>query len=371
MKRLNGQKKPKFNNILCIRQDNLGDVLMTTPAFKALKKTFPGAKLTLLASEMGAPIAKFIPEVDETIVFTPPWVKSEKEHVNLNLLNIVARIKKAQFDLAVIFTNFSQNPLPFVLIPYLAGVPRRLSYCRENPYQLLTDWYPDSEPFSKVIHGVKRQLKLVEAIGAKTRNTSLSLQVPEAAVGQVLKKLEQAGVNINKPWVIVHPGAGEQKRRFPTDLFAESIKIIATKLKKQIVITGIEKESRLADIILQQCPFVYSLVGKLDLAEMIGLISISPLLLSNNTGPAHIAAAVNTPVVVLYARTNPEHTPWIVKSETLFFDYSENLKSKNEILKYTFPRKRIPAPLPEEIFQACSRLLGEFLLEKQERKYGF
>lgn len=346
-----------INNILCIRLDNLGDVLMTSPAFRALKESFPDARLTLLTSEMGAPIAPFIPEVDETLVFTPPWVKSEKKGRSLDLLNLVPEIKKRRFDLSIIFTNFSQNPLPAVLISYLAGIPRRLSYCRENPHDLLTDWYPDSEPFSGVIHGVERQLKLVEVIGAKTKNKNLSLKVPEAGVCRVIKKLTEAGVDLYKPWITVHPGANEQKRRFPVDLLAESIKLITGRLGIQAVITGTEQEEKIADKILQQKSSAFSLVGQLDLSGLIGLLSISPLLLSNNTGPVHIASAVGTPVVVLYARTNLEHTPWMVKNEVLFFDHPQKLKSKNEILKYTFPKKRIPNPNPEEICEACKRML--------------
>lgn len=348
-----------FKNILCIRQDNLGDVLIASPAFRALKETFPQAKITLLASEMGASIAKHIPEIDQVLIFTPPWVKSDQVD-NTALLDILPKVTKQQFDLAVIFTNFSQNPLPSAILPYLAKIPRRLSYCRENPYQLLTDWYLDSEPFSGIVHGVIRQLKLVEAIGAKTENKALSLQVAKESIFKVLKKLNDTGINLNKPWLVVHPGANEQKRRYPADLYAQVINLITDKLKFQVIITGIEKEENLVDIILKQTKSnVYSLVGKIDLDELIGLISLSPLLLSNNTGPSHIAAATNTPVVVLYARTNPEHTPWMVKSEVLFFDHSENLKSKNEILRYTYPDERLPLPKPETVFQSCSNLLME------------
>ncbi len=332
---------------------------MTSPALRALKESFSGVKLTLLTSEMGASIARFIPEVDQTLVFTAPWIKSEKESSNLDLLNLLPKIKKRQFDLSIIFTNFSQNPLPAAMIAYLTGIPRRLSYCRENPHKLLTDWYPDPEPFSGVTHGVKRQLKLVEAIGAKTKNPNLSLKVPKIGVYRAIKKLEEAGADLYKPWMIVHPGSSEPKRRFPVELFAKSTKLITNRLGIQVVITGIEQEGKLADIILQQNPSAFSLVGQLDLSELIGLLSVSPLLLSNNTGPVHIAAAVNTPVVVLYARTNPEHTPWMVKNEILFFDYPQKLKSKNEILKYTFPKECIPAPTPEEICKACKRMLAE------------
>src|SRR5262245_30889744 len=109
-------------NILCVRLDNLGDVLMTTPAFRALRTTFPHSHLTLLTSSAGAEIARFVPEIDAVIEFDVPWAKqpggaSDERPVS----ELVSRLKT--FDAAVIFTVFSQNPLPSVLLCYRAGIP--------------------------------------------------------------------------------------------------------------------------------------------------------------------------------------------------------------------------------------------------------
>src|SRR5512142_2188613 len=100
----------KAQNVLAVRLDYLGDVLMTTPAIRALKQSLPGSRVTLLTSAAGADVTRFIPEIDDTIRYAAPWMKSRKEHdVHVDLA-MVERLRSCRFDAAVIFTVYSQNP---------------------------------------------------------------------------------------------------------------------------------------------------------------------------------------------------------------------------------------------------------------------
>src|SRR5437763_7320266 len=150
-------------NILCVRLDNAGDVLMTTPALRALKHAAPGRRVTLLGSGAGCAIARHIPEVDAVIRFEAPWVKNDLASDAVALLRMSDAIASRGFDAAVIFTVYSQNPLPSAMLCYMAGIPLRLAHCRENPYRLLTDWVREIEPHQRVRHEVRRQLDLVAA----------------------------------------------------------------------------------------------------------------------------------------------------------------------------------------------------------------
>src|SRR5215213_11198584 len=152
-------------NILCIRADNMGDVIMSSPAIRAVKQGL-GCRITLLTSSMGAGIAPYLPEVDEVITYDLPWVKTSNAFDPADFLGIIEKLKHYNFDAAIIFTVFSQNPLPAAMLAYLAGIPLRLAYCRENPYELLTHWVPDKEPYSFIKHQVERDLALVNSIGA-------------------------------------------------------------------------------------------------------------------------------------------------------------------------------------------------------------
>jgi lipopolysaccharide heptosyltransferase II len=309
----------RVKNLLCIRLDAMGDVLMTTPAIRAL--TQPDCQITLLTSEAGAEIASLIPEVDRVIAYDPPWMKATKSRLNSQPeQEMVEYLRSQNFDAAVIFTVFSQSPLPVAFLCYLADIPLRLAHCHENPYQLLTDWVLDPEPSSGIRHEVRRQLDLVASVGYQTDEFRLSLQVADRHFQTVFSRLNRLGLDVNQPWVVIHPGSTAASRRYPTNGFAA----VAHRLVQegwQVVFTGTESERQLVESIRAEMRVAsYTLVGDLELADLAALLAIAPLLIANNTGPVHIAAAVGTPVVDLYALTNPQHTPWAVPHRVLFHD---------------------------------------------------
>ncbi len=341
-------------NVLCVRLDSLGDVLMTTPAIRALKEAAPAPELpdgrvsdrriTLLTSPSGAPAARLAPEIDEVIVYEAPWMKHSSTGDPaaptaraLREYAMAERLRSRNFDAAVIFTVYSQNPLPAAFLCYLAGIPLRLAHCRENPYQLLTHWVKDVEPEQNVRHEVRRQLDLVATVGAKPEHERLSVHVPPGAVERVTALLSAAGLDFERPWLVMHPGASATSRRYPPELFAVVVRRLVQEAGVQVVFTGTTAEIDLVDEIRSRAQGesaavvgftarsgasagTISLAGLLDLEEMAALLQLAPLLISNNTGPVHIAAGLGTPIVVLYALTNPQHTPWLAPSKVLFQD---------------------------------------------------
>jgi len=306
--------------ILCIRLDYMGDVLMSTPAIRALKQSIPECEITLLSSSSGQAIARFIPEVDHVIAYAAPWMKSGAQHDPGADMEMVAMLRQQRFDAAVIFTVYSQNPLPAAMLCYLAGIPLRLAHCRENPYQLLTDWVPEPEPQEQVRHEVRRQLDLVATIGARTDDERLSLCVPSVETARVIDRLQARGIDPAGAWIAMHPGATAASRRYPPQKWRAVASALTATLHCPLVFTGSADEAALIDSIRDGLPGTHSLAGRLDIGQLAALIALAPVLVSNNTGPAHIAAAVGTPVVDLYALTNPQHTPWKVPSRVLFRD---------------------------------------------------
>jgi lipopolysaccharide heptosyltransferase II len=307
--------------LLCVRLDALGDMLMTTPALKALRAGRADRRLTVLTSSAGAAAARLVPEVDEVIVYDAPWMKataprsdSAADHA------MAARLRQERFAGAVIFTVYSQNPLPAAMLCHLADIPLRLAHCRENPYQLLTDWVSEPEPDRLLRHEVRRQLDLVASIGCRTDDERLSLQVPPAAAVSVRRLLRGLGLG-NRGWVVIHPGGTAPSRRYPAAGFADVAVRLAAATGCTLVFTGTHAEAALIDDVRRplRTPS-HSLAGRLELDQLAALIARAPLLISNNTGPVHIAAATGTPVVDLYALTNPQHTPWGVAHRVLSYD---------------------------------------------------
>ncbi len=310
-----------LNRILCIRLDSMGDVLMTSPAFRALKETF-GAELTLLASSGGAAVAELIPEIDDVIVYDPPWMKHTATRRSPQPeAEMVKTLRARGFDAAVIFTVYSQNPMPAAFLCYLAEIPLRLAHCRENPYQMLSPHVPEPEPEQLIRHEVQRHLDLVASVGARAGDERLSLRVSSTAVARVRAILAERGIDAARPHVVIHPGATAPSRRYAPEKFAAVARQLVCSETMQIIFTGVEHERELVDgIQLAMHAPSTSLVGRLNLEEMAALLTLSPLLICNNTGPVHIAAAVGTPVVDLYALTNIQHTPWQVPHRVLNHD---------------------------------------------------
>lgn len=315
---MNDQRWQRAERILCIRLDYLGDVLMTTPAIRALRESLPGRRITLLTSGSGAAAAKYVPEIDDTIVYQAPWLKSSTVHDRREDFDMIEQLAARRFDAAVIFTVYSQNPLPSAMLCYLAGIPLRLAHCRENPYQLLTDWVKETEPESGIRHEVQRQLDLVAAVGAHTGDTRLSFHVADADRRASRALLETLGVRSDAPWIVIHPGATAASRRYPPERFRQVASMLLENPDCRLLLTGGPDEAGLVAQIAEGLPRTHQLAGRLSLGELAALLADAPLLISNNTGPAHMAAALGTPMVELYALTNPQHTPWQARAKVLY-----------------------------------------------------
>jgi lipopolysaccharide heptosyltransferase II len=355
-------------NILIIRPDNMGDLIMSAPAIRALKETF-GAKITVVTSTMAKGIVNHIPEIDEAIIFDLPWVKTANKPDVRVFNQVVAQLTDQHFDAAVIFTVYSQNPLPTAMLAYLAGIPRILAYCRENPYHLITDWAPDKEPYDLIKHQVRRDLDLVATVGATTKNENLHLNVDENLWPVVSRKLADQGFDVNQQWLILHAGVSERKREYPVERWVATARQLIKENGYRILLTGSASEKNLTDELAMKIgEGSLSAAGLFGIDEFICLVKHAPIMLSVNTGTIHIAAAVGTPIVVLYAETNPQHTPWSVPCKVLYFSVPDNLKSKNEVIvhvnntHYTSPAL---LPTADEVVNAVNEFSSTSLSADQ------
>jgi lipopolysaccharide heptosyltransferase II len=300
--------------------DNLGDLLMTTPALAALKAARPGRHLAVLTSASGAALAPHLPWVDEWLVHTPSWMPQGRDNDPADDQRLIQRLHDGRYDAAVLFTVCTQSALPAALALRLGGVPLRLAHSRENPYGLLTDWVrePDTD-WATVRHEVRRQLDLVAAVGCRSDDDRLRFALrpaDEAAIGQRLASRhlgDRAG-----PLVLVQPGATAASRRWPAERFGALADALVQSRGATIVFAGSADERPLvaqARAAMRRASLDWS--GDLSLGELAALIARADLLMGNNSGPAHLAAALGTPTVVLYALTNPQHTPWSARARVL------------------------------------------------------
>jgi lipopolysaccharide heptosyltransferase II len=308
----------QVQRLLAVRVDNLGDVLMTTPALAAAAASVPGVEITLLGGAGAAALAPHLPMVRDVITARVPWVRHEDDRGPGDDMALIAQLAAGRFDAAVIFTVCTQSALPAALLCRLAGIPLRLAQVRENPYQLLSDWVPEPDlDVANARHEVQRQLDLVARIGWRSGDERLRFALRDDDV----ERIERRFAADASPLVVVHVGASAPSRRWPAECFGRAAEAIAQASGAHIVFTGSAAEALLVDtaraVMRQRAT---SLAGQLTLGELGALIARADLVLTNNSGPAHLAAALGTPVVDLYALTNPQHTPWQVPARVLNHD---------------------------------------------------
>ena len=311
--------------ILCVRLDRLGDVLMTTPAIHALRNGASGRRITLLTSSVGARLAPFLDDVEGVIAYDAPWHGLAPRPDPLAEMAMVRALRERRFDAAVIFTVYSQNPLPAAMLCYLAGIPRRLAHCRENPYDLLTDWICEPEPHDEVRHEAERQLQLVAKIGATSADTRMRFAVSTQSRRALTRRLVSRGLQPHGAWFLIHPGASAASRRYPPERFGEVAARLARLAPLPILFTGAPEERELVRTVIEAAgpaarARLVDLSGQLDIGELGALIERTCVLIANNSGPVHLASALRTPVVELYALTNPQHAPWQTEQRVLFRD---------------------------------------------------
>jgi len=290
-------------NILAVRQDNLGDVVMLGPALRAVKRTLPHARLTLLASPGGAAAAPLLPWLDDVIGWRSLWqdlghlpFDPPREHA------LIERLAECHFDAALIFTSFGQTPHVAGYVCYLAGIPLRAGESKEFGGACLTTTLrsaPDA------IHQVDRNLGLVEALGFAEGDRRLAILIADSARRAALDLLRATGIDPEQPFVLLHPGASAQARRYPPERFG----VVARRLCQrgvQLLITAVEREVALIEPIRRAAPQASFLIGQTALPEYAALVERAALVICNNTLPMHLADALERPLVCLFAGTELE-----------------------------------------------------------------
>lgn len=312
---------PSACRLLVIRLDASGDLLMCTPALHALRDA--GHQVCLLTSPAGALVGSRSAAVSQVMIFDSPWMKASATVTHRATLDLAEALRHMSFDGAVIMHSYSQSPLPAAMLCHLAGIPRQLAYCRENPYQLITDWLPEPEPQALCRHEVQRQLDLVSALCEPPVDLSLRVTVTEDDHGAADAALAQLGLiktcGRAADFILVHPGASAESRRYPLALLQTVIQQLGDTTGLPVVLTGgIQDQSALSALHAAAGPSSAGIVRDLAFGGLAALIGKARLLIANNSAPAHLAAAMQTPVVALYALTNPQHTPWQVPSKVMF-----------------------------------------------------
>jgi len=292
----------------------VGDSVMTVPALRALRRVLPEAKITLVVRPSAAGIFADIDFVDQLLIYD--------RRSALSIIPHVREWRKRQFDLAVLF----QNAFEAALIPFLAGVPIRLGYATESRQPLLT--HPLALPdWRSSRHEVFYYLYLITALeqllfGASTiceTTPDPSLQISAARKAGAEELLRAYGVHTGEPVVALCPGSiNSRAKRWPAEAYAAlGDRLIES--RRQVLLIGSADEADVTQEVtnrMRRKPAV--LTGKTSLDQITAVLSLVDLVVTNDTGPAHIAAALGRPTLVIFGPTNPLTTrPFAPEAEIL------------------------------------------------------
>ncbi len=288
-------------HVLLARLDNDGDVLLTGPAVRAVAAS--SGRVTYLCSPRAAAAARLLPGVDEVETFDAPWIASPPPAVSREEVEtLIGAVSAGGIDQAIIFSSFHQSPLPLALLLRLAGVVTIAAISVDYPGSLLDVRHAVSDD----IHEVERNLSLVATLG---------YLLPEGDTGHLEVGRNPAaippGLVPEGPYVVVHPGASVPARAWSPAANRELVAAL-TSAGWRVVVTGGPSEADLCRFVAGETGL--DLCGSTDLRGLAEIIGRAAAVVVGNTGPAHLAAAVQTPVVSIFAPTVPavRWAPWKV-----------------------------------------------------------
>ncbi len=291
----------KFNNILVVRTDRMGDVVLTTPVFKALRKSNPRARITVLVTPATKDLVEGNPYVDEVLVDERKGCHQDF----FGFLRLARQLRQRQFDAAVIFHTKRR----YNLACFIAGIPMRVGFKNKKFGGLLTHPLKDERHLGQK-HEAQYCLDVLMALGVEGAGLDLFLPVQRDAEQWVGQWLSEHNI---KPYEIIaiHPGASDATKCWPSANFSKLIDSLNQRyLLKVVLIGGLETISLSSDI-LRQCQKVQVLdmTGQTSVAQTISLLRRCRLLISNDSGPVHAAAAVGIYVISLFLRNQPGINP--------------------------------------------------------------
>jgi len=328
---------------LAVRLDSAGDVLLAGPALRALAAG--SDRLLLLTGPRARGVAGLLPRVDEVLVWHCPWIDPEPGRVDRHDIDtLVSRIAACDVDRAVVFTSFHQSPLPTALLLRMAGVRHVAAISEDYPGALLDVRHRTTDDQ----HEVERALGLARAAG-------FELPAGDRGLLAVEPPLPRPHDVPTEPYVVLHPGTSVPARGwFPDRWAALADRLVA---RRSVVVTGGPDEAELTDRVTP--PGALDLGGRTSWAELASVLAGADVVVVGNTGPAHLAAAVGTPVVSLFAPTVPacRWAPYGVPTILLGDQYA--ICRDTRVTRCPHPGHPCLASVhPEDVVHAVEQLCG-------------
>jgi lipopolysaccharide heptosyltransferase II len=293
--------KHDFKNILIVRTDRLGDVILTTPAIKCLRKNYPKARLTLLISPSTYDIVCQNPYLDE-ILFDD---RKKKHNGLLGFSKLVYEIRKKEFDLAIVYHTKKRSNL----LCFLAGIPLRIGF-KNNKFGSLLNWPVKDDRNTGRQHESYFSLDILREMGIPVGELDFHVSVSSQAEKWFADYLTAHHVKVGERLIAVHIGSSDPARRWPTYRFAELMSLLGREKRNKFVLVGDHFLQEAGQNLEKQTNVpLLNLIGKTTLSQLTSVVNRCDMLISNDSGPVHLATGLNRPVVAIFTRNQPGINP--------------------------------------------------------------
>lgn len=334
-----------------MRLDHIGDLILTIPAISAVREAYPNARLYALVGRWNEPFARFIPYIDELIVFSPFWFDREKKGINIGeFVRLIFRLRRERFDVGVDFRGY----LYHILLMSFAGVKFKVGYGATGGGFLL-DLMPE---YKREIHEMEKSVELVRALGAR----EVTLDQPRIFLPPLsaTKKEFLSEYGIENEFIVFAPFAGRKEKEWLIKKWKTLLALVLAESSYEIVLVGPKgRENDARKIIESSSLRVKELVGKIDATDWARILSFAKLVVSVDSASAHIAAAFDIPVLLIASGINPVER-WKPVGPSVC------VVVKDDIRCYPCEKKNGCARMdclfliePEEVFEKMKEMLSE------------
>jgi heptosyltransferase-1 len=291
-----------FKNVLLIKPSSLGDIVLALPALTALRKSFPDARISWLIRPEFAPLLENHPHLNDTIIFDRKFLGKAWFHPRAlaSLLSLIRRLRRSKFDAVIDLQGLFRT----ASLAWLSGCKERLGMA--NARELAHIFYTHKTKRQQdCIHVVDYYLKVIQAIGAIETKVQFVLPTDPAAADSVNTLLIHRDIKPGNYAVFV-PGSAQKSKCWPAHNFASLAEKIVSQFGFSIILVGTNAEKAITEKIVSRANAqVADFAGLTTLPELVALFKAAKIVVSNDTGPGHIAAALGVPLVMIFGPSNP------------------------------------------------------------------
>lgn len=290
-----------MQKILVIKTHALGDVLMSTPALRALRMSLPDAEISVMVGKWSAPVLKNNPYITRCIEFEDAVLHKKQ---GIALLKLILLLRSKKFDTAIIF-----HPSPFIhLIAACAGIKKRYGLCRRGKGFFLTSAIEENGSYE--FYYPQNFLNVLSLIGIKSSDTKIDIFYTHDDVLSAKSIVSVRGVDNHDKIILVAPGGASnpkeriEARLWPTSHFIKLLRMIVNEFPTHtILLSGGKNDSAIAEKIHAELPQTINLAGKTTIQELVCLVGMSKVIICNDSSVLHIGIAQNRPTIGIFGPT--------------------------------------------------------------------